>query len=567
MEQVVHVRVADAETGAPLPCRLLVREPTGQLYVPLGYLRDPSVEEGQEVGGHLVQGGDVWTYIDGQCEVRLPPGRLFFQVRRGLRYLPLCTEEDRGLGRIAIRLRMRQVISSEPGWYWADTRAHWLTPAAAALEGAAEDLDLVHLLAARWDRPGLPRISNLLDFSGQQVLLERYGCKVVVNTYQRGGVWGDLALLHCHRIVFPLTSGEAGFEHYTLADWCYQCHRKGGLVVWPGFPGEMGERFLLAVLGEVDAIEWCGESLPAQKVHAANLSNNQSTKLGPDACANSTAGLQPGTGLSTEALALWYALLNLGKRLTIVGASGKRSNATPLGAVRTATFLGAEPLTPAAWVAAVKRGQTYATCGPVLHWQINGQQNIWSWSPPAGERQHGLPERFDDTSSQQTSPPSPQKSEPEILHIQVQARSVLPFMRLELICAGQVMESVAASETVVDAVEVSKSSVGNAQDDANRPSRIWIAELRWQIRFEKLHELPGNWLAFRCWQGDRLVGHSSAIWLPTFAQLSRADQELLEHALGKSEAIIQNTAHPRRERLLQRLDEVGALIRSRARNR
>lgn len=566
MEQVVHVRVCDAQTGASLPCRLLIRDTTGQLHVPLGYLRNPSVEEGQEVGGHLVQGGDVWTYIDGQCEVRLPPGRLFFQVRRGLRYLPLCTEEDRGLGRIAVRLRMRQAISTEPGWYWADTRAHWLTPAAAALEGAAEDLDLVHVLAARWDRPGLPRISNLLDFSGQQVLLERYGCKVVVNTYQRGGAWGDLALLHCHRIVFPLVSGETGFEHYTLADWCYQCHRKGGLVIWPGFPGEMGERFLLAVLGDIDGIEWCGETLRAQEAQASDLSN-QPAKLGPDDCADGTSGLQPDTGLTAGGLALWYALLNLGKRLAIVGASGKRSNATPLGAVRTATFLGAEPLTPAAWVAAVKRGQTYATCGPVLRWQINGQQNIWNWPPPGGELQHGHPERLEDASSQQTAVPLPQKSEPEVLDIQVQARSVLPFMRLELICAGQVMESASASETVVEAVEVSKASVGHAERDANHSPRIWLAELRWQIRFDKLAELPGNWLALRCWRGDCLVAHSSAIWLPTFAQLSRADRDLLEHALGKSEAIIQNTAHPRRETLLQRLDEARALIHCRGRNR
>lgn len=566
MEQVVHVRVCDAQTGASLPCRLLIRDTTGHLRVPLGYLSDPSVEEGREVGGHLVQGGDVWTYIDGQCEVRLPPGRLFFQVRRGLRYLPLCTEEDRGLGRIAVRLRMRQAISTEPGWYWADTRAHWLTPAAAALEGAAEDLDLVHVLAARWDRPGLPRISNLLDFSGQQVLLERYGCKVVVNTYQRGGAWGDLALLHCHRIVFPLVSGETGFEHYTLADWCYQCHRKGGLVIWPGFPGEMGERFLLAVLGDIDGIEWCGETLRAQEAQASDPSN-QPAKLDPDDCADCTSGLQPDTGLTAGGLALWYALLNLGKRLAIVGASGKRSNATPLGAVRTATFLGAEPLTPAAWVAAVKRGQTYATCGPVLRWQINGQQNIWNWPPPAGELQHGPPERLEDASSQQTAVPLPQKSEPEVLDIQVQARSVLPFMRLELICAGQVMESASASETVVEAVEASKASVGHAERDANHSPRIWLAELRWQIRFDKLAELPGNWLALRCWRGDCLVAHSSAIWLPTFAQLSRADRDLLEHALGKSEAIIQNTAHPRRETLLQRLDEARALIHCRGRNR
>src|SRR5207247_343650 len=89
---------------------------------------------------------------------------------------------------------------------------------------------------------------NLLAFSGQELALEfpgplistglmsfqeTPGTLVVVNTLNTHPVLGQLALLNTHRIVFPLRfGGSAGLDDWTLADWCDQCHRKGGLVTW-----------------------------------------------------------------------------------------------------------------------------------------------------------------------------------------------------------------------------------------------------------------------------------------------------------------------------------------------
>lgn len=553
MEQVVHVRITDAQTGAVLPCRLLIRDASGQVRVPLGYLHDPSVRPGEEVGGYLVERGKVWVYVDGSCEVRLPPGRVYIQARRGLQYAPTETVEDRGQGRIAIRIRLERAIQSAPGWCWADPRAHWLSPASAALEGAAEGLGLVHLLATRWDTPGLPRLANLLDFSGQQVALERHGCKVAVNTYQRGGIWGDLALLHCHRVVFPLVAGEPGFEHYTLADWCYQCHRKGGLVVWPAFPGIMGERLPLALLGEIDAIEWSAQPLAfSGEFFAAPGESSGIEAWAPELGSSDSpsevehrARVPCGPGeRKLSGLDLWYALLNTGRPLAIVGASGKLSNATPLGAVRTASYLAtveagqssvpsADGLTLASWVAAVKRGQTYATSGPILRWQINGEENVWRLAGTAN------------------SPSWPA----DTVYLHAEARSVWPFSRLELICGGQVLATAAATSCEPLPGQLGKDAKCDVQNDNRGASKyqVWRAELSWQSHQDELAHLPGNWLALRCWSENLMVAHTSPIWISDTPRLRAVDRELLEDALRQSEATVVSWPHPRRDQLLQRL--------------
>jgi hypothetical protein len=59
--------------------------------------------------------------------------------------------------------------------------------------------------------------------------------------------------------VYPLSfGGPAGAEDWALADWCDQCHRKGGLVVWTRTWHEardfaFGEPLADLILGKVDA--------------------------------------------------------------------------------------------------------------------------------------------------------------------------------------------------------------------------------------------------------------------------------------------------------------------------
>jgi len=214
------------------------------------------------------------------------------------------------------------------------------------LEAEAEDLSVVQLLAA--ETPFLSQdgttyliAPHLNAFSGQQPLLQREGHLVAVNTMNGHPILGTLALLHCHRPVFPLTfGGPDNTDDWSLADWCDQCHRKRGLVVWvdPFRPDEMVPPEALAdlILGRIDAVEVTPQSIRPRE---------------------------------------WYRAWNAGIEFALVGASGKDSNQTCLGVMRTfAQLPDGQELTLAAWIEAVRQGRTVVSTGPLLELDVAGHR-------------------------------------------------------------------------------------------------------------------------------------------------------------------------------------------------
>lgn len=350
--QVVHVRVNDQDTGKPVPVRLRLTGPDGRYFPPLGRSAVFPTDEGRAVGGQVLMDGRAFAYIDGSCEVRLPAGMLHVYVCKGFEYEPLETTVLRHPGQIALRLSIRRRVRlEEQGWFAGDTHAQFLSPQAAALEGAAEGLHVVNLLASAELEGESVIYPNLLEFSGQNPIASLEQCQVVVNTLNRGGAWGDLALLNAHRIVFPLRLGEEGFDNYTLTDWCRQCHRKGGLAVRVRFPH--GDKALDENLyrGLVDAVEWTGED-------------------------SFEAGLKA-----------WYELLNRGVRMPLAGGSGKRSNGQVLGQPRTyAQLAPGEAFSYKAWIEAVRAGRTFVTRGPLVRFEVEETGGPTPSARPANAR-------------------------------------------------------------------------------------------------------------------------------------------------------------------------------------
>jgi hypothetical protein len=344
--QQVHLRVNDAATGRPTPVRLRVTDGAGTYYPPYGRMAEFPHGRGEDVGGNLLVGRERWTYIDGSCEIAVLPGELTVEAVKGPEYRPLRETVDLPAGKLALRFVIeRWTDLRQSDWYSGDIRAHAMSPHAALLEAAAEDLAVVNLLAREVaaqtaDGQTYLTIPNLLAFSGQKPCVESDGHLVAVNTLNAHPVLGRLALLHCHRVVYPLTfGGSEQTDDWSLADWCGQCHRKHGLLVWvDAFDpkcGHAGEALANLILGEIDAVE-----LNAQ---------------------------DPGR------LRMWYHLLNAGLRVPIVGGSGKDSNRTPLGMFRTYVRLAAdEPFSYTRWIEAVRAGRTYVSSGPLVTFQING---------------------------------------------------------------------------------------------------------------------------------------------------------------------------------------------------
>ena len=219
-----------------------------------------------------------------------------------------------------------------------------MTPHAALLEAAAEDLAVVDLLAGERLIHGQTALPNILAFSGQQPALERPGCLVVVNTLNQHETLGRLALLNCHRVVYPLAfGGPHRADDWTLADWCDQCHRKGGLVVGHGFFGKSeadsrGEILPNLIVGKIDAL-----LLNSGFEHPDN-----------------------------PVLGEWHGLLNGGLRIPLVGGSGKTNNRTVLGRRRTYAHLQpGQELTYKNWTDAIRAGRTVVTNGPLLSFTVN----------------------------------------------------------------------------------------------------------------------------------------------------------------------------------------------------
>jgi hypothetical protein len=173
---------------------------------------------------------------------------------------------------------------------------------------------------------------------------------VVVNTQNSHSVLGTLNLLSCHRVVHPLRfGGPDQFDHWTLSDWCDQCQRKGGLVIWSGpCTNPAGEALADLILGKIDAF--------------------------------STDCLDA----NTDRLTLWYDLLNAGLRVPLVGGSRKTSAHRAIGAIRTyARLQQGEAPSYKAWIEAVRAGRTFVTSGPLLTLTVNGEDTGKVVSLPA----------------------------------------------------------------------------------------------------------------------------------------------------------------------------------------
>lgn len=266
------------------------------------------------------------------------------EVVAGFDRTPVVTELEvsPGLGPVEVRLP-RLTDLRDRGWIGADTHVHFLAPSTALLQAAAEDVDLVNLLATQWG----DLFTNVTDLPWGSMASPAGDRLVVVGTENRQNHLGHLALLGARRPVTPYASGGppegrmAGALDVLLADWADRCHADGGLVVAAHFPLPYAEIAADIVSGRIDALE------------AQTLSE----------------------GLDDPMIAEWYRFLGLGDRLPVVGGTDKMSSEIPVGAIRAYARLdGDGPLTYERWAAAVVSGRTFVTSGPLLELSVDGHE-------------------------------------------------------------------------------------------------------------------------------------------------------------------------------------------------
>ena len=544
--QQVHLRVNDAATGQPTPVRLRITDAAGTYYAPYGRLTEFATGVNQDVGGNVQIGTKKWAYIDGTCEILLPPGTLHIEITKGPEYKPIDQDIQLLAGKMSLRLTIeRWSDGRNQGWYSGDTRVHFLSPDAALLEGQAEDVAVVNLLVVdtileerhansmqqtalapqTWARfqeliekaidsnltskeigelrlfsrvsvtfggiierllknKGPRSIPQIVSFSGQSFARQNDGCGVAVNTFNRDSHMGTLGLLHCHRVVYPLVAGDPQEENeWTLRDWCGQCHRKNGLVVWANSlglikPSAYGEPLADLILGDVDAFE-----------------------------------MQDWEDVSSSDLAHYYRLCDAEFVVPLVATSAKQDNHGTIGAMRTYAYLTPdEPFTYTNWIEAVRAGRTFVSNAPLLHFTINGEVPTQSYRVTVVANQ---------------------------LQLRAEAKSAVRFDHLELLWNGETIETAAPSATF--------------------PYR---ADLEYEFTVRE-----SGWLAVRC-VTDRTHGtdalpmaHSSAVAVRLAESPHWAQPAAVRSLLHELDGMLRWAKElPRRARLIAVLEQARTVL-------
>jgi hypothetical protein len=360
----VNLVFVDSETRRPVAVRLHLHGTAGEYLPPRGHHRifSRSVLDGSP---EFARGPVEYAYIGGECVVDLPIGTVYLEALRGFECVPVRTTIEVSADTTELRFDVQRVLPwRHRGWVSADTHVHALSPQTALLEGTAEDVNVVNLLAAQWGEV----YTNVGDFDGKTTFgAEEFGGTgeflVRLGSENRSQSMGHISLLgYSGELIQPLSRGgteEAAFGDafdVAMAEWAQRCIEQNGLVVLPHGPLPQAERAADVVLGLVHAIELT-QQFPA-----------------PTA---------PG-GFSSYAIADWYRYLNLGYHIPAVAGTDKMGKAGLLGSTRTYAYLGDREFTYEEWKDTVKRGDTFVTMGPLISFSVDGRRPGQRLDLPAG---------------------------------------------------------------------------------------------------------------------------------------------------------------------------------------
>ncbi|WMY10975.1 CehA/McbA family metallohydrolase [Paraburkholderia phenoliruptrix] len=348
----VKLLIVEKGTGRRVAARLHLHGSDGQYLPPKGHHRKVNTGWFEDYAAEFANGLNQYAYVDGQCVIDVPVGRIFVEITGGFEVRPLRKIVDVHADTDTVTCELEKVLHwREQGWVSSDTHVHFLSPQTALLEGQAEGVNVVNLLASQWGE----LFTNVGDFDGSTTIgAKDFGGSgefmVRVGTENRMDVLGHISLLGYEGdMINPLCVGGPSESaigdalEVTMTGWAEQCRKQGGLVVLPHGPDRQAERAADIVLGVIDAVE----------MMTANPRHSQISAFG---------------------LADWYRYLNIGYHLPLVGGSDKMSAANLLGGIRTYVQLGEREFSYKNWMNAVRGGDTFVTVGPLVSMSVEGRR-------------------------------------------------------------------------------------------------------------------------------------------------------------------------------------------------
>ncbi|NRA40506.1 MAG: CehA/McbA family metallohydrolase [Planctomycetes bacterium] len=297
---------------------------------------------------HTGSGNHTSTYIDGHTQILLPLGKSYIEISKGFECKAIHKVLNITAKTSEITIEIEKVLPwRENGWVTADTHVHFLSPTTANLEGAAEGINMVNLLASQWGE----LMTNAGDFDGKNTFTVNEGDDqylVRVGTENRQHVMGHINLCaYDGPMISPMCSGGADEAaigdpvDITLTEWAEQCQKQNGIVVIPHSPNPRLEHAAAIVSGFVDAME-----MPSFAVD-----------------------------ISAYQLVHWYRYLNCGMQIALSGGTDKMGAGMEIGRIRTYSKLAKNrKLNLESWKNSVRSGNTFITFGPLLEWNVDGHQ-------------------------------------------------------------------------------------------------------------------------------------------------------------------------------------------------
>jgi len=345
-----------------------------------------------------------YFHSSGDAEVEVPAGKTTVEVVRGWEYHPRSVTIDVAAGStqtVSVRLQRLADLPAR-GWYSGDTHVHdlhqgfGLSHEAFFLQLAAEDLHvsnaLIHMdgtrLMGRWsDLTGAPHPlstpTHILQYAQEF----------------RGGL-GHIGMLGVREFTLPFVGGQRGTAYAQPAldePYLEGAREQGGLAGFmhpyqaaPRTPASAGSTLIA-----LDVALGLGDFYDIGALWSDELASAE----------------------------FYYRLLNAGYRIPATGGTDQFSDVwrdPPPGSDRTfARVDGA--LTVGSWLAAVRRGRTFMSTGPLLFLDVDGRE-------PGDEIRVAA-------------------DAPRSVRVKAEAVSITPMDSLQIIVNGKVALTVAARDS------------------------------------------------------------------------------------------------------------------------
>ena len=382
----IRAQVLDASTARPTPVCISFRSANGRYIPPYGHRSE--INEGwfQDYGGDVKRDNVSYAYVDGSFQIELPVGDVFVEILKGFEYEPIRRKLRIEPKQRELSLEISRFANLRAdNWASADTHVHFLSPSTAVLEGQAEGLNLIHLLAAQWG----DLFTNVGDLTHRSQSSPDGETIVHVGTENRQHLMGHMSVLGAHgEPVFPMSAdgpgeGQIGMPLWSsLAEWAEHGRRSDGLAVAVHFPLPIGELAADIALGKIDAVELMPRLVTEE--------------------------------FETLPFRDWYRYLNCGYRLPAVGGTDKMRASNAVGYNRAYAYLGNDEFNVRNWSKAVRRGNTFMTSGPLLLFKADGRAPGEEISFRAGGGR---------------------------IEVDAHARCAVPIHRLEIVRNGEVVAS------------------------------------------------------------------------------------------------------------------------------